>query len=38
MFLVFVFMFIFLAIRNGILLYFFKYYLDKESMITFLGD
>jgi len=37
MFLVFVFMFIFLAIRNGILLYFFKYYLDKESMITFLG-
>jgi Na+/melibiose symporter-like transporter len=37
MFLVFIFMFIFLAIRNGILLYFFKYYLDKESMVTFLG-
>jgi glycoside/pentoside/hexuronide:cation symporter, GPH family len=37
MFLVFIFMFIFLAIRNGILLYFFKYYLDKDSMITFLG-
>jgi Na+/melibiose symporter-like transporter len=36
MFLVFVFMFIFLAIRNGIMLYFFKYYLDKQSMMVFL--
>jgi Na+/melibiose symporter-like transporter len=36
MFLVFVLMFIFLAIRNSILLYFFKYYLDKQSMQTFL--
>jgi len=36
MFLVFVLMFIFLAIRNSILLYFFKYYLDKQSMLTFL--
>jgi Na+/melibiose symporter-like transporter len=36
MFVVFVLMFIFLAIRNSILLYFFKYYLDKQSMMTFL--
>jgi GPH family glycoside/pentoside/hexuronide:cation symporter len=36
MFLVFVLMFIFVAIRNSILLYFFKYYLDKQSMLTFL--
>jgi GPH family glycoside/pentoside/hexuronide:cation symporter len=36
MFLVFVLMFIFLAIRNSILLYFFKYYLDKPSMMAFL--
>jgi GPH family glycoside/pentoside/hexuronide:cation symporter len=36
MFLVFVLMFIFLAIRNSIMLYFFKYYLDKQSMMTFL--
>jgi len=36
MFLVFVLMFIFLAIRNSILLYYFKYYLDKQSMLTFL--
>jgi glycoside/pentoside/hexuronide:cation symporter, GPH family len=36
MFLVFIMMFIFLAIRNGILVYFFKYYLDKESMTSFL--
>jgi GPH family glycoside/pentoside/hexuronide:cation symporter len=36
MFLVFVLMFIFLAIRNSILLYFFKYYLDKQSMLSFL--
>jgi len=36
MFLVFIMMFIFLGIRNSILLYFFKYYLDKESMIALL--
>jgi Na+/melibiose symporter-like transporter len=36
MFLVFVMMFIFLGIRNSILLYFFKYYLDKTSMLSFL--
>jgi glycoside/pentoside/hexuronide:cation symporter, GPH family len=36
MFLVFLMMFIFLGIRNSILLYFFKYYLDKDSMATFL--
>jgi Na+/melibiose symporter-like transporter len=36
MFLVFVLMFVFLAIRNSIMLYFFKYYLDKQSMLTFL--
>jgi Na+/melibiose symporter-like transporter len=36
MFLVFVVMFIFLGLRNSILLYFFKYYLDKTSMISIL--
>ncbi len=36
MFLVFTMMFIFLGIRNSILLYFFKYYLDETSMITML--
>jgi GPH family glycoside/pentoside/hexuronide:cation symporter len=36
MFLVFLAMFIFLGIRNSILLYYFKYYLDKQSMLTFL--
>ncbi len=36
MFLLFIMMFIFLGIRNSILLYFFKYYLDKQSMMTFL--
>jgi Na+/melibiose symporter-like transporter len=36
MFLVFVLMFVFLAIRNSMLLYFFKYYLDKQSLVTFL--
>jgi len=36
MFLVFVAMFIFLAIRNSVLLYYFKYYMDKESIATFL--
>ena len=36
MFLVFIMMFIFLGIRNSMLLYFFKYYLDKESMVSLL--
>jgi Na+/melibiose symporter-like transporter len=36
MFLVFVMMFIFLGLRNSILLYFFKYYLDKDSMLSLL--
>jgi Na+/melibiose symporter-like transporter len=36
MFLVFVMMFIFLGIRNSILVYFFKYYLDKTSMLSML--
>jgi Na+/melibiose symporter-like transporter len=36
MFIVFLFMFIFLAMRNSMLLYYFKYYLDPESMRTFL--
>jgi glycoside/pentoside/hexuronide:cation symporter, GPH family len=36
MFLVFIMMFIFLGIRNSMLLYFFKYYLDKDSMTAFL--
>jgi Na+/melibiose symporter-like transporter len=36
MFLVFVMMFMFLAIRNGILLYYFKYYLNRDSMALFL--
>jgi len=36
MFIVFLFMFIFLALRNSMLLYYFKYYLDPESMRTFL--
>jgi Na+/melibiose symporter-like transporter len=36
MFLVFIVMFIFLGLRNSILLYFFKYYLDKTSMISIL--
>jgi Na+/melibiose symporter-like transporter len=36
MFLVFIMLFIFLGIRNSILLYFFKYYLDETSMISFL--
>lgn len=38
MFMVFLFMFIFLAMRNSILLYYFKYYLDPESMRSFLVD
>ncbi len=38
MFIVFLFMFIFLAMRNSILLYYFKYYLDPESMRSFLVD
>ncbi len=36
MFLVFIMMFIFLGIRNSILLYFFKYYLDPSSMTSLL--
>jgi len=36
MFIVFLFMFIFLAMRNSMLLYYFKYYLDPESMRGFL--
>lgn len=36
MFLVFILMFIFLGIRNSMLLYFFKYYLSNDSMVTFL--
>lgn len=36
MFIVFLFMFIFLAMRNSILLYYFRYYLDPESMRSFL--
>jgi GPH family glycoside/pentoside/hexuronide:cation symporter len=36
MFLVFLLLFIFLGIRNSILLYFFKYYLDKTSMLSIL--
>ena len=36
MFLVFIMLFIFLGIRNSILLYFFKYYLDETSMISML--
>jgi len=36
MFLVFVMLFIFLGIRNSILVYFFKYYLDKTSMLSML--
>jgi GPH family glycoside/pentoside/hexuronide:cation symporter len=36
MFLVFLFMFIFLAMRNSILLYYFKYYLNPDSQHAFL--
>ena len=38
MFLVFVTMFIFLAIRNGILIFYFKYYLDIPSMQLFVDN
>jgi|WetSurMetagenome_2_1015567.scaffolds.fasta_scaffold00004_128 glycoside/pentoside/hexuronide:cation symporter, GPH family len=38
MFLVFVMMFIFLAIRNGMLLFYFQYYLDIPSMTTFMNN
>lgn len=38
MFLAFVVMFIFLAIRNGILVFYFKYYLDIPSMVPFLDS
>jgi glycoside/pentoside/hexuronide:cation symporter, GPH family len=37
MFILFIMMFIFLAIRNGNLLYFFRYYLDKDSLGIFMG-
>jgi len=37
MFMVFVMMFIFLAIRNGMLLFYFQYYLDTPSMTTFMN-
>lgn len=37
MFVVFVMMFIFLAIRNGMLLFYFKYYLDIPSMSDFVN-
>jgi Na+/melibiose symporter-like transporter len=38
MFVVFLMMFIFLALRNGILVYYFKYYLNIESQKEFLMD
>jgi Na+/melibiose symporter-like transporter len=38
MFLVFVMMFIFLAIRNGMLLFYFQYYLDIPSMSSFVNN
>ena len=38
MFVVFLMMFIFLAMRNGILVYYFKYYLNIESQKEFLMD
>lgn len=38
MFILFVMMFIFLAIRNGSLLYFFRYYLDPESLSKFIQN
>jgi GPH family glycoside/pentoside/hexuronide:cation symporter len=38
MFILFVMMFIFLAIRNGNLLYFFRYYLDGNSLGIFIGN
>jgi glycoside/pentoside/hexuronide:cation symporter, GPH family len=37
MFLVFLMMFIFLAIRNGMLLFYFQYYLDIPSMTAFMN-
>jgi Na+/melibiose symporter-like transporter len=36
MFLIFTFMFVFLSMRNGMLLYFFKYYLNPDSQHAFL--
>jgi glycoside/pentoside/hexuronide:cation symporter, GPH family len=38
MFILFVMMFVFLAIRNGNLLYFFRYYLDKGSLGIFIAN
>lgn len=37
MFILFIMMFIFLAIRNGNLLYFFRYYLDRDSLDLFMN-
>ncbi|MBN2612993.1 MAG: MFS transporter [Bacteroidales bacterium] len=37
MFILFVMMFVFLAIRNGNLLYFFRYYLDVENLSVFMN-
>jgi GPH family glycoside/pentoside/hexuronide:cation symporter len=36
MFILFIMMFVFLAIRNGNLLYFFRYYLDRDSLGAFM--
>jgi len=36
MFMVFLMMFMFLSMRNSILLYYFKYYLDKDSLMSFM--
>jgi sugar (Glycoside-Pentoside-Hexuronide) transporter len=38
MFLVFIMMFIFNAIRNGMLLFYFQYYLDTPSMASFMNN
>lgn len=38
MFILFIMMFIFLAIRNGNLLYFFRYYLDRDSLGIFMEN
>jgi GPH family glycoside/pentoside/hexuronide:cation symporter len=38
MFMVFIMMFIFLAIRNGMLLFYFQYYLDLPSMTNFMNS
>lgn len=38
MFLVFLMLFIFLTIRNGMLLFYFQYYLDSSSLTTFMDN